>query len=109
MVTTRAIPLRQIQQEFGGYSGGFKDGPWACLNPFRSFYGPIGGVRSELEVDQHHFRNYMNSVVVCIHDNAWKLNMTGSSPTLFIPSLPLLVSTLSRDDISDVWHHHPLL
>jgi hypothetical protein len=88
MVTTRAIPLRQIQQEFGGYSGGFKDGPWACLNPFRSFYGPIGGVRSELEVDQHHFRNYMNSVVVCIHDNAWKLNMTGSSPTLFIPSLP---------------------
>jgi hypothetical protein len=82
MVTTRAVPLQTFQQAFGGYSGGFKDGPWACLNPFRSFYGPIGGVRSNLEVDKQHLRPYMNSVVVCIHDDAWKLNMTGLPSSL---------------------------
>ncbi len=73
--STRAVPLQQIKQEFGGYSGGFKDGPWACFNPFRSFYGPVGGVRSNLEVDKHHLRSYENGVVVCIHDSVWWMSM----------------------------------
>eukprot|EP00604_Paraphysomonas_vestita_P001611 CAMPEP_0174822304 /NCGR_PEP_ID=MMETSP1107-20130205/14895_1 /TAXON_ID=36770 /ORGANISM="Paraphysomonas vestita, Strain GFlagA" /LENGTH=466 /DNA_ID=CAMNT_0016040871 /DNA_START=484 /DNA_END=1884 /DNA_ORIENTATION=- len=81
--TTRAVPLQQVKQEFGGYSGGFTDGPWACLNPFRSFYGPIGGVRSNLEVDKHHLRPYENSVVVCIHENTWSRSMKTITSSLY--------------------------
>mmetsp|Transcript_7863 Transcript_7863/g.11718 ORF Transcript_7863/g.11718 Transcript_7863/m.11718 type:complete len:668 (+) Transcript_7863:194-2197(+) len=69
--STQALPLRDVAREFGGYSGGFRDGSWACLNPFRSFFGPIGGVRSDLEVDRNHLRTYHHAVVVCINDSAW--------------------------------------
>jgi hypothetical protein len=56
------------------------DGAWACLNPFRTFYGPIGGVRSTLDVDRLHLRTIQNAVVVCIHDSAWDLDITTYNP-----------------------------
>lgn len=55
------------------------DGSWACLNPFRTFYGPIGGVRSTLDVDKYHLRTIQNAVVVCINDTAWGMNLTKNS------------------------------
>lgn len=62
----------------GGYSGGFEDGPWACFNPFRSFVGPIGGVRSRLEVDRNHLRAFHNAVVVCVNQSAWGKNASAA-------------------------------
>ena len=91
--SVRAIPLHLVAREFGGYSGGFRgtvlyiscssrrtnlmctDGTWACLNPFRTFYGPVGGVRSILDVDRLHLRTIQNAVVVCINDSAWNMEI----------------------------------
>jgi len=43
---------------YGGFSGGFEDHGWACLNPLRTFAGPVGGLRSALQVDKHQLRPY---------------------------------------------------
>lgn len=72
--STKALDLGEVKIEFGGYSGGFTDGPWACFNPFRSFVGPIGGVRSRFEVDRHHLRPFHNAVVVCVNEAGWLKN-----------------------------------
>jgi hypothetical protein len=72
--STKALDLGDVRIEYGGYSGGFVDGPWACFNPFRSFVGPIGGVRSRLEVDRNHLRPFHNAVVVCVNESAWEKN-----------------------------------
>mmetsp|Transcript_8789 Transcript_8789/g.14972 ORF Transcript_8789/g.14972 Transcript_8789/m.14972 type:complete len:537 (-) Transcript_8789:143-1753(-) len=72
--STKALDMGDVRIEYGGYSGGFVDGPWACFNPFRSFVGPIGGVRSRLEVDRNHLRPFHNAVVVCVNESAWEKN-----------------------------------
>jgi hypothetical protein len=69
--TTYIIPLSDYDSAMGGYSGGFVDGPWACFCPFRSYVGPVGGVRSRLPVDMFHLRPYHHAIFVCINHSAW--------------------------------------
>ena len=71
LATTRIIPLGDFDRTLGGYAGGFVDSTWACFNPFRTFYGPVGGVRSNLTVDAHHLRPYFSAVFACVNHSAW--------------------------------------
>lgn len=41
------------------------------ISPFRTFAGPIGGIRSTLEVDANHLRPYYYSSLLCINSTAW--------------------------------------
>ena len=70
--TTVALDLGLVDNHFGGYSGGFSDHEWACFNPFRSYSGPFGGVRSREPVDQGHLRTYFHPEMLCIHKNGWE-------------------------------------
>jgi len=74
--TTVAIDLGKIDKTLGGYSGGFADGSWACFNPFRTFTGPFGGVRSTAPVDIGHLRVIYNAIVLCLDEKAWKGDLT---------------------------------
>ena len=69
--STRIIPLAGYDRTMGGFSGGFVDTPWACFCPFRTFVGPVGGVRSNLSVDANHLRPYHHAVFVCVNHTAW--------------------------------------
>jgi hypothetical protein len=69
--TTRIIDLGLVDQSYGGYSGGFVDGTWACFNPFRSFTGAVGGIRSELQVDANRLRSYFAATILCVNTPAW--------------------------------------
>lgn len=68
---TRVIDLSLLDSTFGGYSGGFSDGHWACFNPYRTYSGNIGGIRSALQVDLNNFRPYYYSTMVCLNESAW--------------------------------------
>lgn len=70
---TKFIDLQDIDSTYGGYSGGFTDGTWACYNPFRSFSGPIGGIRSTLAVDANQLRPYYYGVMLCVNETAWNI------------------------------------
>ena len=69
--STLALDLGTVSKDYGGYSGGFSDGPWSCFNPLRTYTGPFGGIRSTQAVDNGHFRPYFHSEVLCIHENGW--------------------------------------
>jgi len=69
---TVALDLSVLHKGFGGYSGGFSDGSWACFSPLRTYAGPVGGLRSELIVDRFNLRPYYYSVVLCIDNPAWE-------------------------------------
>ena len=72
LATTEVIDLSGVRDDtLGGYSGGFADGNWACFNPFRTFVGPFGGVRSADPVDNGHLRPYYHGMVLCIYHDAW--------------------------------------
>lgn len=40
-------------------------------SPFRTFSGPVGGIRSALVVDSYHLRPYYYSELLCINTSAW--------------------------------------
>lgn len=40
-------------------------------SPYRTFTGPIGGIRSALQVDANNLRPYYNSIMVCVSGDAW--------------------------------------
>jgi hypothetical protein len=69
--STKILDLGTVDKRYGGYSGGFVDNLWSCFNPFRSFTGPFGGIRSQEKVDQGHLRPYFHAEVLCIHDDGW--------------------------------------
>jgi hypothetical protein len=72
------IDLGTIDREFGGYSGGFADGNWACFSPYRTFVGRVGGIRSNLPVDGNSLTPYYNSVMVCVNESLWHMSPTES-------------------------------
>lgn len=69
--TTRFIDLNSVDSTYGGYSGGFADGTWACFNPYRTYSGPVGGIRSTLQVDAYHLRPYYYSILLCVNETGW--------------------------------------
>ena len=69
--TTKVLDLGTVDKRYGGYSGGFADGTWACFNPFRTFTGPFGGIRSEEAVDQGSLTPYFHAEVLCINEPGW--------------------------------------
>eukprot|EP00605_Chrysophyceae_sp_TOSAG23-4_P002863 GSChrysophyteH1.ASY1.ANO1.3153.1 assembled CDS len=70
--STKVIDLGLIDERYGGYSGGFVDYLWSCFNPFRTFTGPFGGIRSQEPVDQGHLKPYFHAEMICIHADAWE-------------------------------------
>jgi len=72
LATTKILNMGTIDKKYGGYSGGFVDYLWSCFNPFRSYAGPFGGVRSKEAVDQGHLLTYFHSEMLCIHKNGWE-------------------------------------
>ncbi len=40
-------------------------------SPFRTYAGPVGGIRSTLSVDANHLRPYFYSELLCLNDTAW--------------------------------------
>lgn len=62
--TVKMVDLSTIDESYGGYSGGFTDGSWACFNPFRSFIGPVGGRRSDEPVDKGSTKVFYQSTMV---------------------------------------------
>ena len=78
IATTVVIDLATVDTAYGGYSGGFSDGSWSCFTPYKSYAGPIGGIRSKIPADQNRLYPYYNSQMVCINQSAWELkNNTG--------------------------------
>ena len=67
----KALDLSRVDATLGGYSSGFVDGPYACFCPFKTYIGPVGGIRSKLSVDKNHLTAYYNPKLTCIHENAW--------------------------------------
>jgi hypothetical protein len=72
--TTKTVDMELVNPSYGGYSGGFSDGSWTCYCPFRSYMGPVGGLRSRLEVDANALRVYYHSTVLCINSSAFENN-----------------------------------
>lgn len=77
--STRIIDLGLVDSTYGGYSGGFVDGSWACFNPFRSFAGDVGGIRSALDVDANRLRTYFAATILCVNTPGWEGTGTLSS------------------------------
>lgn len=69
--TVKIFDMGLVDQTLGGYSGGFTDGTWACFNPLRTFYGPVGGLRSSLPVDKYQLRTYYHGKMVCVNESGW--------------------------------------
>lgn len=65
--STKVVDMELVNPSYGGYSGGFSDGTWTCYCPFRSYTGPVGGLRSKLPVDANSLRVYYHSTVLCIN------------------------------------------
>jgi len=65
------LDLGAGDRTLGGYQGGFHDNGWACFNPFRTYYGPVGGLRSTLPADKGHTRSYYSSIILCVSAKAW--------------------------------------
>ena len=72
LATTKILDMGLVDKKYGGYSGGFVDHLWSCFNPFRSYSGPFGGVRSTEPVDQGHLLTYFQSEMLCIHRDGWE-------------------------------------
>lgn len=76
---TRVLPLGDYDLAFGGYSGGFADGKvadgthWACLNPYRSVYGPVGGYMSQDPAEKFLLQPIHTAFVTCIKWDAWDI------------------------------------
>lgn len=73
------VDLDLLDSTLGGYSGGFVDGSWACYTPFRSYYGPIGGIRSKLEVDRQQLRSFYHGRMLCLNESAWSNNSNSAT------------------------------
>lgn len=71
VATTKIFDAARLNPTYGGYSGGFADGTWACFNPFKTFTGPAGGLRSSLPVDAHRLTPYYYSVMLCVNETMW--------------------------------------
>eukprot|EP01032_Pedospumella_encystans_P011343 gene11343-13192_t len=69
--TSRLVDLALVDRTYGGYSGGFQDGTWSCFNPYLTYAGPIGGIRSSLQVDANHLRPYYYASMLCLNASAW--------------------------------------
>ncbi len=41
------------------------------FSPFRTFSGPVGGIRSSLAVDSFHLKPYFYSEMLCLNSSAW--------------------------------------
>jgi hypothetical protein len=67
-----SFDLGLVDNSLGGHSGGFQDGTWSCFVPYKTFVGPVGGIRSKLPVDVGHTRPYYNSRLTCLNQSAWE-------------------------------------
>ena len=70
---TDILNLQNINPTYGGYSGGFTDGSWACFVPYRESAGSHGGIRSAAVVDQNTLASYFSSVMVCVNSTIWTI------------------------------------
>lgn len=77
--STILLDLEKADPTFGGFSGGFTDGNWACFCPYREHAGSHGGIRSSAIVDQNTLRAYFSSVMVCVMDAGWTAPQLTSS------------------------------
>lgn len=87
LATTRFLDMGSIDTTLGGYSGGFMDGVWACFSPFKSYVGPVGGIRSRLPVDANQLRTYRHGAIACVNtsDPGWEYpNMVSAATILKI-------------------------
>mmetsp|Transcript_10360 Transcript_10360/g.15572 ORF Transcript_10360/g.15572 Transcript_10360/m.15572 type:complete len:395 (+) Transcript_10360:306-1490(+) len=82
IASTRIIAASSMDSSFGGYSGGFADGSWACFCPYKTFTGPVGGLRSSLPADTNHLRPYYNPVMLCVNSTVWDLARSDVTPSL---------------------------
>ena len=74
--STRVVDMSLLDPTFGGYSGGFVDGDWACFSPYRTYIGPVGvggvnGIRSSYRDDRFQLQPYYYSVLTCLHSELW--------------------------------------
>jgi hypothetical protein len=77
--TTRVFDLSLVSTTYGGYSGGFADGSWACFTPYRTYAGPVGGLRSRLPVDAKRTRPFFHAQLTCVNDTVWNPNFLNST------------------------------
>ena len=70
--TTKFLQINSsVINAFGGYSGGFVDGTWACYCPYKTNVGFVGGIRSQRVVDKYRTSVFYHGVMTCINDTAW--------------------------------------
>lgn len=93
IASTVAVDLDPVDSTLGGYQGGFFDNGWACYNPFRTYYGPVGGIRSNLPVDKGHTRPFYSSVILCVNPLIW----TRTTRTTFNGVLTKAVKPFATD------------
>jgi len=72
ILSSIAFDLGLVDPSLGGHSGGFQDGAWSCFIPYKTFVGPVGGIRSKLPVDTGHTQPYYNSRLTCINQSTWE-------------------------------------
>jgi len=72
LATTKFLQINDsIIPGFGGYSGGFVDGTWACYCPHKTTVGFVGGIRSQRTVDKYRTSVFYHGVMSCINATAW--------------------------------------
>jgi len=71
ILSTAIVPMQDVDNAFGGFSGGFSDGSWACFTPMRSVYGAVAGSRSTDPADKFQMRPYYNAILPCISTDGW--------------------------------------
>eukprot|EP01036_Dinobryon_divergens_P029462 gene29462-38563_t len=84
----KIINAANLDRTFGGYSGGFADGTWACFSPFKTFTGPVGGLRSSLVVDANRLTPYYYSVMLCVNESLWTAPESKITPAVLLGAKP---------------------
>lgn len=79
LANTRIVPMGDVDSAFAGFSGGFPDGfaadntLWACFNPMRTVYGPVGGYQSQDPADKFLLQPIHSAIIACLDFNIWDM------------------------------------
>jgi hypothetical protein len=60
----------------------------ALFSPFKTFTGPVGGLRSNLAVDANRLTSYYYSVMLCVNESLWTANPADISPAVLVAAKP---------------------
>ena len=96
IASTVVIDLATVDVSLGGFSGGFTDGSWSCFNPYKTFAGPVGGIRSRIPADANRMYPYYNSRMTCINSSAWDMANHTDAKTLATHMITVDFSTIDQ-------------